>query len=104
MRGGTKTLLITACASMAACAANTGKLEVRAIADPAAKLRNGAGDVSHANALLAFGSTGLALEEFRKIAREQPTNADAMAGIAACYVIRGRYDVAESRYEAALAL
>jgi len=54
--------------------------------------------------LLALGSTGLALEAFRKAVREQPDNIEAIAGIAECYEHMGRYDVAAQKYQAALAI
>src|SRR6185295_5384302 len=43
-------------------------------------------------------------EGFRKAAREQPDSAEALAGMGACYDAMGRYDLAQAKYEAALAL
>ena len=103
MYGGLKVLMMSGCLIAAGCVTDTGKLQVRAIPDQAAKLSTGAGDVAQAKALLALGSVGLALEGFRRTLRDQPSNAEAMAGIGACYAAMGRYDLAETNYEAALA-
>jgi len=103
MHGGFKFLVVSGYLVAAGCANHTGKLEVRAIPDPATNLRAGSGDLAGAKALLALGSVGLALEGFRKTLRSQPSNAEAMAGIAACYSAMGRYDLAQTNYEAALA-
>jgi tetratricopeptide (TPR) repeat protein len=103
MHGGFKVLMVSGCLIAAGCVTDTGKLQVRAIPDPAAKLRTGGGDLAQAKTLLALGNVGLALEGFRKTLRDQPSNAEAMAGIGACYVAMGRYDLAETNYEAALA-
>ncbi|MFL6726994.1 MAG: LytR C-terminal domain-containing protein [Sphingomicrobium sp.] len=103
MYEGLKVVMVSGCLIAAGCVTDTGKLQVRAIPDQAAKLSTGAGDVAQAKALLALGSVGLALEGFRKTLRDQPSNAEAMAGIGACYAAMGRYDLAETNYEAALA-
>jgi tetratricopeptide (TPR) repeat protein len=103
MHGGFKVLVVNGCLIAAGCVTDTGKLQVRAIPDEATSLRTGSGDLAQAKALLALGSVGLALEGFRKTLRGQPSNAEAMAGIAACYAAMGRYDLAQTNYEAALA-
>src|SRR5205814_8466018 len=64
----------------------------------------GNGELAEAQSMLALGSVGLALEAFRRIQRQQPNSADALAGIASCYAAMGRYDLARSNDEAALAL
>ena len=103
-RGGTLILCSTALA-LSACVADNGELNVRAIADPFAKAtKNGNPMVVEGRSLLALGSVGLALEAFRKAQREQPANIEAIAGIAECYERMGRYDVARSKYEEALAI
>jgi tetratricopeptide (TPR) repeat protein len=53
---------------------------------------------------LALGNVGLALEGFRKAARERPDSAEALAGMGLCYDAMGRYDLAQTKYEAALAI
>jgi hypothetical protein len=78
-------------------------LEVRAIADPSAAIRGG-DDLAVARGQLRLGNVGLALEAFRKIQRDRPSDAAALAGIGDCYSAMGRLDVARFNYEAALAL
>jgi tetratricopeptide (TPR) repeat protein len=95
--------MMSGCLIADGCVTDTGKLQIRAIPDQAAKPGTGAGDLAQAKALLALGSVGLALESFRKTLRDQPSNAEAMAGIGACYAAMGRYDLAQTSYEAALA-
>ena len=104
MHRGGKTLLIGAGFATAACTTGSSTLQVRAIPNPAAKLGRGASDLDTARSYLALGSVGLALEGFRKVQREQPANAQAFAGIAACYQAMSRYDLAQQNYEAALAV
>lgn len=100
-RGG-RIFLAGGCLALAGCAA-TDQVQVRPIADPAAKYRYGGGLLAEARGQLALGNAGLALETFRKLQREQPASADAFAGIAACYAVMGRYDLARANYEFALA-
>jgi tetratricopeptide (TPR) repeat protein len=86
----------------AGCATNHD-VQVRAIADPSAKMRYSGSLLAQARAQLAFNSVGLALETFRQIQREQPESAEVFAGIAACYAAMGRYDLERANYEYALA-
>jgi hypothetical protein len=88
---------------LAGCAAGTRGVEVRAIADPAAAVRGG-GDLAIARGQLRLGNVGLALEAFRKVQRDRPSDPAALAGIGDCYSAMGRLDLAQSSYEAALAL
>lgn len=53
---------------------------------------------------LALGNVGLALEGFRRAAREDPASVDALLGIAACYDRMARFDLSRRAYEQALAL
>lgn len=78
-------------------------VQVRPIADPAAKYRFAGGLLAEGRAQLALGNAGLALETFRTLQRQQPESADVFAGIAACYAAMGRYDLARTNYEFALA-
>jgi hypothetical protein len=103
MNGGAKTFLVAASFAAASCAASNG-VEVRPIADPGSKLRAGIDRLADSRGQLALGNVGLALEGFRKAAREYPDNPEAFAGMAACYDAMGRYDLAQANYEAALAL
>ena len=59
--------------------------------------------VEEAEAHLALGNIGLALEGFRKAAREQPNNARVLAGIARSYDRMGRFDLSRRWFETALA-
>ena len=100
MKGGK--FLVVGLALTSGCAANH-ELQVRAIPDPAAKLRYSGSLLDVGRAQLSLGNAGTALETFRKLLREQPTNPDAFAGIAACYQAMGRYDLEQANYEFALA-
>jgi hypothetical protein len=100
MRGGK--FLVAGLALTSGCAANH-QLQVRAIPDPAAKLKYSGSPLDVGRAQLSLGNAGTALETFRKLLREQPTNPDAFAGIAACYQSMGRYDLEQANYEFALA-
>lgn len=104
MNGGVKGLLVAASFAAAGCAAAPNGVEIRPIADPSSKLRPGADGLADAKGQLAVGNVGLALEGFRKVARDYPDNAEAFAGMAACYEAMRRYDLAELKYQAALAL
>ena len=98
-----RTSLLLATAALGACT-STGKLQVRAIPDRAAAVSSAANGVGVARAQLALGNAGLALEEFRKLQRSRPSDPAILAGIGDCYAAMGRPDVAQSSYEAALAL
>jgi hypothetical protein len=102
MIGGGKILALGACIAATGCVA-AHEVQIRPIADPASKVRYGGGLLAQARAELALGNVGLALETFRKIQRDQPESSDVFAGIAACYAVMGRYDVARANYEFALA-
>jgi hypothetical protein len=104
MNGGIKSLLLVGCLAAASCAAAPEQVKIRPIADPGSKMRSGNDALADAKGQLAIGNTGLALEGFRRASRETPNNAEAFAGMAACYEIMGRYDLAQTNYEAALAL
>ena len=105
MRGGAKqALCVTLTLAVGACASEGNELKIRAIADPGAAARNATDRIGHARGQLALGNVGLAIEGFRTALREQPDSVEAYAGLAACYEAMGRYDVARTNYEAALAL
>jgi LytR cell envelope-related transcriptional attenuator len=86
-----------------ACATAPAGVEIRAIDSASSRIKGGSTALAEAQGLLNLGNPGLALEAFRKIQREQPS-ADALAGIAACYVAMGRDDLAKTNFEAALAM
>ena len=104
MNGGKKPWLVALSFAAAGCASTPNTVEVRPIADPGSKMRAGSDSLADAKGQLALGNVGLALEGFRKASRNEPNNAEAFAGMAACYELMRRYDLAQSNYEAALAL
>ena len=104
MRHAAKALLLSAVLATGACGASGGSIEVRAIPDPATKLRQGGGSLAEAQGQLALGNAGLALEGFRKVLRTEGDSAERYAGIARSYAAMGRNDLARVNYEAALAL
>ena len=104
MNGGAKTVVLVSCLGLAACTAGTGGVKVRAIADPASAISGTADPVAVARGQLLLGNVGLALEGFRKAQRYNPSNPAPLAGIGDCYAAMGRFDLAQSNYESALAL
>jgi tetratricopeptide (TPR) repeat protein len=104
MRQGAQ-LAIAVSVIVTGCTAAPGdKIKIRPIGDAAAQTRPANEQIAFARGQLTMGGVGLALEAFRKAAREQPDNVDALAGIADSYAAMGRYDLARRYYEAALAL
>jgi tetratricopeptide (TPR) repeat protein len=69
-----------------------------------APLKAGGDQLALARAQLALGNVGLALEAFHAAQRANPNDPAPPAGIGDCYAAMGRYDIAESSYEVALAL
>lgn len=88
-----------------ACLGSEGKLEIRS---SSARLKAGSEPVPYriaeARGQLVLGNVAMALEGFRKAAREDPASVDALAGIATCYDRMGRFDLSRRHYEMALAL
>jgi hypothetical protein len=103
MKSGGQAALLIAGLGLAGCVAGTKAVEVRAISDPLAALQ-GSDDLAIARGQLRLGNVGLALEAFRKVQRDRPSDPAALAGIGDCYSAMGRLDLAQSNYEAALAL
>ena len=105
MHWGGKLILCSSALALTACAADSGELNIRPIADPLAKAnKSGNPMVVEGRNLLALGSVGLAVEAFRKAQRERPYDIEAIAGLAECYEQMGRYDLSRSKYEEALAI
>ena len=104
MNGGVKAALLVSCLGLAGCATATREVKVRAIPDPSAPLSRGGDLTALARGQFMIGNIGLALEGFRKAQRAYPTDAAPLAGIGDCYAAIGRFDIAQSNYEAALAL
>ena len=105
MRKGGILLVTGAVLACTACLGGPGKLEIRS-SDNGLK----AGDqpvpfrIAEARGHLALGNVALALEGFRKAAREDPASIEALAGIATCYDRMGRFDLSRRHYEMALAV
>ena len=104
MRRGGHTIILLGAAAMSGCTGEDGKLEMRAIPSPISAKAPATGRIAEAQAFLAMGNVGLALESFRLAAREDPNNPDAYLGIAAAYDRMGRFDLSRRAYETALAL
>ena len=97
--------LWTAVALVVAGCASSGTLDIRPIGQQGAS----AGQpvpvrIALANGHLALGNVALALEEYRRAAREQPDSIAALAGMAECYERMGRLDLSRRYYEQALAI
>lgn len=103
MKLGGPAVLLVAGVGLAGCVAGTKAVEIRAIGDLAAGVSR-SDDLAVARGQLRLGSVGLALETFRKVQRDRPSDPAALAGIGDCYSAMGRHDLAQSNYEAALAL
>lgn len=98
MRGGTKLVLLISLAATS-CASPTPETRIRpAGAAPVS------GTVADGEAQLALGNVALAMENFRKALREQPSDIRAMSGLALSYEDMGRTDLARKWLETALAV
>jgi tetratricopeptide (TPR) repeat protein len=86
------------------CSSTAEKISIRPVGDRSAQQRPGSDELAYGRAQLRLGNVGTALEAFRKVQRQQPDNAEALAGIADSYTAMGRDDVARRYYEAALAM
>ena len=97
-------LLPSVALAIAGCA-SAGKLEIRPVGQQsAAEGQPASVRIALAQGHLALGTVGLALEEFRRAAREEPTSIVALAGLAQCYELMGRFDLTRRYYEEALAI
>ena len=102
MRRGLSLLLISSCLIGASCT-GTNHFQVRAIPVPGATTKTGNALLAEARGQFALGNVGLALESFQTALREQPDSAEAYEGIAQCYAAMGRFDIARTNLEFALA-
>lgn len=85
-------------APVASCSSPQANIKVRAASTvPEVK------GLGEAQAQLALGNVGLALEGFRQVLRDDPTNVVAAVGIAHCYERMGRFDLSGKWFETALA-
>jgi hypothetical protein len=97
--------LASAVLACSACIGEQGKLEIRSVDRG---IKGGSEPVpfriAEARGHLALGNVALALEGFRKAARDDPASMEALAGMADCYARMTRYDLSRRYYEAALAV
>jgi Flp pilus assembly protein TadD len=100
------TLLVTAAGlAIAAGCSQTGTLEIRSRPTAVAAGNHSVSErIAEARGQFALGNVALALELYRKAARENPQSVDALTGMAACYDQMGRFELSRAKYEAALAL
>lgn len=97
-------LLTTAVSLLSACTASKD-VTIRPIATTLAAGAHSADfRVAEANGQLRLGNVALALEGFRRALREDPASTTALVGMAGCYDLMGRRDLARLNYEKALAL
>jgi tetratricopeptide (TPR) repeat protein len=105
MHKGGMLLATAAILACTACLGDSGKLEIRSVESG---LKAGHEPVpfriAEARGHLALGNVALALEGFRKAAREDPASTEALAGMADCYDRMGRFDLSRRYFEQALAL
>jgi tetratricopeptide (TPR) repeat protein len=105
MRKGRHILAGVAVLACSACLGSGGKLEIRPSATvPKPGRESVPYRIAEARGQLAIGNVALALEGFRKAAREDPASAAALAGVADCYDRMGRFDLSRRHYEMALAI
>ncbi|MCW3797184.1 LytR C-terminal domain-containing protein [Sphingomonas sp. BN140010] len=91
---GAVALTATGCATQKVAIRAVGGLPASAAADR----------IGYAHGQLALGNVALALESYRRAAREDPASVAALVGMADCYDRMGRFDLSRRNYEAALAL
>lgn len=90
--------------AVAGCA-GAGKLDIRPVGQQAAVAGQPVSvRIALAQGHLVLGNVGLALEEFRRAAREEPDSILALVGMARCYEQMGRFDLTNRYYEQALAI
>ena len=99
-------MISAAVAALGLSACASPKLEIREIGSANLDLSDGTSDGRVALGLtqLAMGNVGLALESFRRAAREDPQNHKALQGLAECYLQLGKPELARRSLEQALAL
>lgn len=96
--GATMLLLASSCAVQ-------NKLEVRpAGASLVHTAKPQSARIAEAKAHLALGNVALALEQYRIAAREDANSVEALSGMANCYQLLGRPELAQRQIELALAI
>ncbi len=105
MHRGGMFLVSAAVLACTACLGGEGRLEIRPSANG---LKAGPEPVplrvAEARGHLMLGNVALALQGFRKAARDDPASVSALAGIAQCYDQMRRFDLSRRHYEMALAI
>lgn len=105
MHWGRKFLSAVAILALTGCNGQAAKLTIRSMPAPVSAVAKPVPlRIAEARGQLALGNVALALESYRKAAREQPDSFEALAGMAGCYDRMGRFDLSRRNYEAALAL
>lgn len=101
-----RAILLAATMAVAIAGCSTPKLEIREIANPHRDRSDGTTDGRVALGLsqLAMGNVGLALESFRRAARDDPQSYRALQGLAECYLQIGKPALASRYLQQALAL
>ena len=94
-------ILAVLASGTAACSARFGP-EVRKVSPAVLEAPAGTAMVQ-GRALFARGEYALAIEEFRKVVREDPNSAAGYNALASAYDMIGRFDLASRNYELALA-
>lgn len=102
--GKRRFLMASAVLACTACLGDQGKLEIRSVDRGIKASQPVPYRIAAARGHLALGNVALALEGFRKAARDDPASMEALAGIADCYDRMGRFDLSRRYYEEALAL
>lgn len=102
--GKRRFLMASAVLACTACLGDQGKLEIRSVDRGIKASQPVPFRIAEARGHLALGNVALALEGFRKAARDDPASMEALAGIADCYDRMGRFDLSRRYYEEALAL
>jgi Flp pilus assembly protein TadD len=105
VKRGAAFLLTVAGLAVATACTQQGKLDIRSRPTAiAAGDRSTSERIAEARGQFALGNVALALEAFRKAARENPQSVDALTGMAACYDAMGRFELSRTKYEEALAI
>ncbi|HEY0625775.1 MAG TPA: LytR C-terminal domain-containing protein [Allosphingosinicella sp.] len=94
----------TLCLGLLATSCTTAKFEPRPVGTSFVQPQETSRFLAQAKAQFRLGNIALALENFRKAARQSPESIDALNGIAASYDRMGRFDLSRRYYEEALAL
>lgn len=104
MNRGAKAALLISSVAIGGCTGAAPEVKVRAIDNASAQISRSGDALAVARGQLMLGNAGLALEAFRKAQRDNPSDPAVLSGIGDCYSAMGRFDLAQTNYESALAL